>query len=116
MFPVPPLNLDDEYRARVQAMTPVERVNRAVSLFAWSQGLLERSVTAEQPTLSSDRLKWEVALRQYGADPKARLLIDELRRSAARSRLPADTVQVGPGTRLGPYSATSRSSLLSRAR
>ena len=78
------MTLNDEYRARVEAMTAQERIGRAESLFAWSRGLLARSIIATKGPLTEDRLKWEVALRQYGSDRRARRLIDELRTRAAR--------------------------------
>ena len=78
------MTLSDEYRARVEAMTAQERIGRAESLLAWSRGLLARSIVATKGPLTGDRLKWEVALRQYGSDREARQLIDELRTRAAR--------------------------------
>ena len=80
----PPMTLEDEYRARVESMTAQERIGRAESLFAWSRGVLTRSVVATQGPLADERLKWEVAIRQYGTDPRARRLIDELRTRATR--------------------------------
>ena len=81
---VPPVNIAEEYRTRVGAMTPLERVRRAESLFVWSRALLARSVVAAQGSLPDDQIKWEVALRQYGMDRRSRRLIDELRTSASR--------------------------------
>ena len=78
------MTLDEEYRARVAGMTPQERVGRAEALFTWSRGLLARSVIAAHGPLDEAQLKWEVALRQYGADRKTRRLIDELRTRATR--------------------------------
>ena len=67
-----------EYRKRIDAMTIVERVQRAVEMLAWARGFVARQVLAERGSLAEERLKWEVALRQYGADPMARSLIEEM--------------------------------------
>ena len=48
--------IDTEYQKRIDAMT-----------------------IAERGPLSEERLEWEVALRQYGADPVTRSLIEEMR-------------------------------------
>jgi len=71
------MNVELEYRIRIDAMSVVERIRRAEALFRWSRDYLARSVLAAQGPMSDDRLKREVALRQYGADPAARKLIDE---------------------------------------
>ena len=75
---MPPSNVELEYRRRVDAMSPVERIRRAEALFRWSRDYLARSLLEAQGPMSDERLKREVALRQYGADPAARKLIDEL--------------------------------------
>jgi len=71
------MNVESEYRQLTDAMTAAERVRRAEALFRWSRDYLARSIRATQGPMSEARLKREVALRQYGADPTARRLIDE---------------------------------------
>ena len=71
------MNVENEYNRLVDAMTVAERVRRAEALFRWSRDYLARSIRATQGPMSEDRLKREVALRQYGSDPAARRLIDE---------------------------------------
>lgn len=71
------MNLEAEYRARVGAMSVVERVRRAEALFIWSRDFLARSILATQGPMSDARLKRAVALRQYGTDARVRSLIDE---------------------------------------
>ena len=71
------MNVELEYRIRIDAMSVVERIRRAEALFRWSRDYLARSILAAQGPMSDDRLKREVALRQYGADSAARKLIDE---------------------------------------
>jgi hypothetical protein len=70
------------YRARVDAMSIVERVRRAEELFNWSRDYVARSILAARGPMSDDDLKWEVALRMYGADPRIRELINEMRRAS----------------------------------
>jgi hypothetical protein len=68
-----------EYRTRIDAMTIAERVRRAEDLLAWARGFIARQILEERGPLSKERLKWEVALRQYGADPIVRSLIEGIR-------------------------------------
>jgi hypothetical protein len=78
------MNIELEYRARVDSMSVVERIRRTEVLFNWSRDYLVRSIVAARGEMSDDDLKWEVALRQYGADAATRQLIDELRNRASR--------------------------------
>lgn len=71
--------IDSEYQKRIDAMTIAERVSRAEGLLAWARGFIARQILKERGPLSDERIKWEVALRQYGADPVARSLIEEMR-------------------------------------
>lgn len=73
-----------EYLARVHDLSIVERVRRADDLFNWSRDTIARSIVAERGPLSDEDLRWEIALRHYGADPATRTLIDELRNRASR--------------------------------
>lgn len=59
-------------------MTFSERVERAEALLSWARGFVARQILAEHGPLPDDRLKWEVALRQYGADPATRALIERV--------------------------------------
>ena len=72
-------SVDTEYRKRIAAMTIAERVQRAEDMLAWARGFIARQIVAERGPLSAERLKWEVALRQYGADPITRSLIEGIR-------------------------------------
>jgi len=80
----PPHSVEALYRERIDRMTIAERVQRAADLFAWSRGFVERQVVAESGALSNERLKWEVALRQYGADPVVRSMIERMLALASR--------------------------------
>ncbi len=78
------MNVELEYRARIDAMSVADRIRRTEVLFNWSRDYLVRSIVAARGQISDDDVKWEVALRQYGADPVTRKLIDELRDRASR--------------------------------
>ena len=78
------MNVELEYRARIDAMSVADRIRRAEMLFNWSRDYLARSIVATRGPMSDDDLKWEVALRQYGSDAATRDLIDELRGRASR--------------------------------
>lgn len=71
--------IENEYRRRIDSMTISERVQRADALLCWARGFVARQILAERGPLSDERLKWEVALRQYGADPTTRALIEGIR-------------------------------------
>ncbi len=79
-----PLSLEALYRERIDRMTIAERVERASALLAWSRGFVARQVVAEHGALSSERLKWEVALREYGSDPTVRSMIERMLARASR--------------------------------
>ena len=68
-----------EYRKRIDAMTISQRIQRAAEMLVWARRFVARQILAEQGSISEERLKWEVALRQYGADPVARTLIEGTR-------------------------------------
>jgi hypothetical protein len=78
------VKIELEYRRRIDAMSVVERIRRTEALFNWSRDYIGRSIVAARGSISDEDLKWEVALRQYGADPSARKLIDGLRGRASR--------------------------------
>ncbi len=80
----PATSIEALYRQRIDRMTIAERVQRAAQLFAWSRGFVARQVVAEGGALSSERLKWEVALRQYGAEPAVRSMIERMLARASR--------------------------------
>jgi len=73
------MNIEREYRARIDAMSVAERIRRAEALFNWSRDYLARSIIANRGPMSDGDLKWEIALRQYGSHPATKGLIDELR-------------------------------------
>ena len=70
--------VEQKYHERIDAMTPKERVARAASMFQWTRETIARQIVAEQGPMSEERLKWLVALRQYGAEPAVRTMIERM--------------------------------------
>jgi hypothetical protein len=60
----------------MNALSPKERVARSMAMLNWTRDMLARRVVAELGPLSQERLKWEVALRLYSGDAKARATIE----------------------------------------
>jgi hypothetical protein len=66
------------YQKSVAAMTPREKIARAIGLLNWSREIIGREVRKSNPTASTERLRLLVALRVYGGDAKMRSLIEVL--------------------------------------
>ena len=69
---------------RIYAMSMVEQILQAEELFNWSRDYRARSIAVTRGPMSDEDLKWEVALRQHGANSSTRQLIDGLRNRASR--------------------------------
>jgi hypothetical protein len=69
--------IENEYQARLSAMSPAERVARSAAMFQWTRDVLAGQITAEMGEMPAERLKWEVALRLYASEPSARAMIEE---------------------------------------
>jgi hypothetical protein len=69
-------SIEERYQQAMAALTPRERMERSMAMFQWTREMLARQIVAERGAMSAERLKLEVALRQYGADPGARALIE----------------------------------------
>ena len=67
--------VEDAYRRAVDAMTPAEKFARMHAMLNWARNLYARQLREQLGDVSEERLKWEVALRQYGSDHRARELI-----------------------------------------
>jgi len=57
-------------------LTPREKIARSLAMFDWTRGLVARQIVAERGAMGPEQLRWEVALRLYGADPGARRIIE----------------------------------------
>lgn len=69
-------NIEQIYWQRMDALTPKQRVARSAAMLRWARRCIARQISAERGPMSDQRLKWEVALRMYGADPRARATIE----------------------------------------
>jgi hypothetical protein len=57
-----------KYRERIDALTPMERMARASSIFQWTREAIARQIVADSGPMSSERLKWLAAMRLYGTE------------------------------------------------
>ena len=60
----------------MDALSGRERIARSLALLAWSRQMIARQIIAERGEMSEERLKWEVALRLYGSEPKVCQMIE----------------------------------------
>jgi len=70
--------VEREYQPRIDAMTIAEKMQRSASMLKWAREMIAREILAENADISPERLKWEVALRQYGSEPHVRQLIEKM--------------------------------------
>jgi len=67
--------LEARFRALQDSLPVYLRIVRAGTMFAWARSLVSREIVAREGPLPESRLKWETALRLYGADAESRALI-----------------------------------------
>ncbi|MBI1347938.1 hypothetical protein GC163_16810 [bacterium] len=68
--------VEDAYQQSIDAMTPAQRLARAHSLLHWVRDLYARQLRDQLGDISTERLRWEVAMRLYQGDLQARTLIE----------------------------------------
>ena len=78
------MNVEFEYRRRIDAMSARDRLCRAEALFNWSRDYTARSVLADRGPLTDHQLRLEIALRIYGVNLADKALTEELRDRASR--------------------------------
>jgi hypothetical protein len=71
-------SVEARFRVAQDALPAHARVARAAAMFAWARALIRRELLARDGGLSAERLKWETAMRLYGADATARRLIQRM--------------------------------------
>ena len=64
-----------EYRNRIDAMTPAERVSRSAAMFVLTRNQIERQIVLAEGEMEPEVLKWKIALRLYGNSAIIRQLI-----------------------------------------
>ncbi len=68
----------EEYQKRIDELPPLAKLARVEALLCWTRNLIARQVRAELgDKVSDERVRWEVALRMYDADPTMARLIQE---------------------------------------
>ena len=72
------MDIERKYQEQIDAMTPKERVARASAMFQWVRETIARQIVAESGAVNPERLKWQVAMRQYGSDPALRAMIERM--------------------------------------
>jgi hypothetical protein len=70
--------VESKYRERIDALTPKERIARATSIFRWTREIIARQIVADLGPISSEKLKWLVAMRQYGAETTTGKMIQKV--------------------------------------
>ena len=73
------LDIEKEYQKRIRAMSPKEKMARSVAMTAWARQTMARQIRAELgPEVSDERIKWLVAMKIYGSNPGARILVQRM--------------------------------------
>ena len=70
--------VERKYQERIDALTPKARVARAAAMLQWARQTIARQIVAESGPMNPKRLKWLVAMRQYGSDPALRAMIERM--------------------------------------
>ena len=71
-------SVEARFRAAQDALPAHARVARAAAMFLWARELIRREIRGRQGGLSAEQLKWESAMRLYGADAASRRLIQRM--------------------------------------
>lgn len=69
-------DIEQVYRDRMDALTPIQRMERCAAMFQWTREMLARQIVSEKGPMSAERLRWEVARRQYINEPAVVAMID----------------------------------------
>ena len=59
-----------QYQTRMDQLSGKQRVARAMGMLQWTREMLARQIVEELGEMSPEQLKWQVALRLYGADQR----------------------------------------------
>ena len=66
-----------EYERRLRAMSPAEKMARSAAMFAWTRQQMASRIRIDQPSLTDEQVKWQVALKLYEREPEVVKLIQE---------------------------------------
>ena len=67
--------VQQQYESQMDELTPKERIARSVAMLNWTRELIAGQILSSRGPRDIERLKWEVAMRQYGSDPQLRSMI-----------------------------------------
>lgn len=70
--------IQQRYQNCLDALTPKERIARSIAMFHWSREFICRQIQRETGVVDPEHLKWAVAMRLYGADPRTREMIQRM--------------------------------------
>jgi hypothetical protein len=76
--------VEQEYERRLRAMSPAEKMARSAAMFAWTRQQMARRIRIDQPSLTDEQVKWQVALKLYEREPEVVKLIQEHLPSVSR--------------------------------
>ncbi len=74
---MPATEVELEYKRRMKAMSPAEKISRSAAMLAWTREQMARRIREAEPGLSDEQVKWKVALRLYEREPEVVKLIEE---------------------------------------
>ncbi|HUG18038.1 MAG TPA: hypothetical protein VMM56_03625 [Planctomycetaceae bacterium] len=60
------------------ALTPKERMDRAVAMLKWARDAIGRQILKEEPDCDAETLKWKVAARLYASDRRVVAMIERI--------------------------------------
>ncbi len=66
-----------EYRRRMAAMSIKEKIARTAAMLAWTRQQMASRIRKEQPAISDEQLKWQVALQMYQSEPTVVAMIEK---------------------------------------
>ena len=70
--------VEDTYQQAIDEMPAFQKMARLEGFLYWTRNLIARKVRSELGSeVSDERVRWEVALQMYGADPRMEKLIRE---------------------------------------
>ncbi len=72
-----PSEVEIEYQNRISEMTPAERMSRTSAMLAWTRQQIARQIQKSHGDISTEELRWRVALRLYQDEPEVVRMIEQ---------------------------------------
>ncbi len=70
--------IEIEYQTRIDAMSIPEKMAISATMLKWARDMIAREILESNPAISDARLRWEVAMWQYGHEPQAKKLVQKM--------------------------------------